>query len=419
MMKTDSNIDSREAALLAVVAAWEEKSFIHASLEAWQQKQKPSSQLFSTAREISYGVCRMRLSLEYIARQLGGNRLPKKRIERALLLCALYQACYMTQPLYAIVDSWVQLAKKHTHRSFSPFLNALLRRLEGGVPILPQGSTAEALSIRYSYPINLVEQLKAQYGEEKACQIMRMGNLPASTVVRYRGQKDTPFLPATSWQELEGSRWPMATMLDSSLLHAVASDADYHIQNATPAAIISALASDCTPPNTLLDLCAAPGGKLVAAHDLFPKATLYANDISAQRIERLLANIHHFNIDVICSVGCGTQYQAPEKLFDLIIIDAPCSNSGVFNRRPEARWRYNPEQLKQLEQLQLSLVEHCLTLLNPTGELWYMTCSIMPQENETLMHTISQRHSLKIRKSILLLPQTTGYDGGYGCALTR
>jgi 16S rRNA (cytosine967-C5)-methyltransferase len=209
-----------------------------------------------------------------------------------------------------------------------------------------------------------------------------------------------------------------ALLNDPSTLPQLVESTSVYIQNATPSLLMHTLNEHAPIPKRILDLCASPGGKLLLAHDLYPHASLHANDVSSQKLERLKENIIKYNLKAALSCGLGEKISSQE-LFDLIIIDAPCSNTGVLNKRPEARWRVAENTMKETTDLQFELLKHAETLLAPKGELWYLTCSILPEENEKMMNRISQATHLKPRVMKTMLPTHTGWDGGFGCALVK
>jgi len=171
-------------------------------------------------------------------------------------------------------------------------------------------------------------------------------------------------------------------------------------------------------PNSILDLCASPGGKTLLVHDLFPGAKLFANDISEQKMKKLSQNCQKYHLDASLSCCKGEDFVS-EQLFDLIMVDAPCSNTGVLSKRPEARWRFSPETFKDLEETQLKLLGHAVTLLSPQGEIWYLTCSILDFENEKLIQQVCQKYDLQVRTQLTIYPSEAGLDGGFACALQR
>lgn len=327
------------------------------------------------ASSISYGACKQARSLDYIAAKYSKTgKLSLKLKEKALLRCALYEYYYMKDsPKYAVGDEMVKLAKKYCHPTFGRFLNSLLRNLPEALPEFP------SLAIRTSYPDKLVNALKALYPLDQVEKILEVGNLPAKTKARIR--------PGFEMKDI------LPTEVEST-----AQSKEFYIMNSTPAALISELSSKITAPKSILDLCASPGGKLLALHDLFPEAELFANDISQAKLRKLHENVEKYDLKVSIREGLGEEYPLDRK-FDLVILDVPCSNTGVLAKHPEARWREN-----SLAEVQNKLFEHAKKLVAPQGHIFYLTCSILPEENPT--------DAKLFEKTILPLEQ--GVDGGYG-----
>lgn len=375
-------MNSREIAYIALLSSLREESFIQETLNRWIAEERPNGKDAALAREIAYGAAKRALTLDYLAEALHQGKLQLKRKERALLRTALYQRFFMDRvPEYALVNESVELAKKYTSAHFAKFLNALLRKKQEVA--LPQEE-----SLYYSYPPYFVERLIAEQGREKAKEIFEIGNL--SPVVMARNRSDQ-------------------TMVKVEAIEEYAHSPNYYIQNETPWRLIQFLGQGITP-RRILDLCASPGGKLIALHDLYPSAALFANDVSEGKIARLRENLDKYGIDAALSCGLGEDYQTEQK-FDLVVLDVPCSNSGVLRKRPEARWRLSAAEIGALREQQKKLLEHALTL--STGEVWYMTCSILEEENEGLI----EEYSLNIREMRTFLPTRNGLDGGYGCAI--
>lgn len=384
----------REAAVHAIVASWQEECFLHDWLEKWSLQALPSPRDYALALEIASGTVRMRTALEAMAKQLTPtHRLKVSRLERAILLSALYQRFYLDRiPNYALVDGAVSLAHQLSGNRFARFVNGLLR---GKAPLrLPIADFAT----RLSFPNWFVEQLIADYGREITLQILHASNAPPTTMARHRITKEVE-------------------IIERDQLQNIAKDQNYYIQNRTPANLIHQLAAHVPkPPSNILDLCAAPGGKLIALHDRWPKASLVANDLSESRIKRLESNLHRYGIRAQLHCGPGQTFIA-EQPFELIVLDLPCSNSGVLARRPEARWRLNSKAIDQLLQLQQKLIQRAVELLVPGGQLWLMTCSILKAENEKLSQWACESFSLEpLSLPITHLPDRDGSDGGFGCA---
>lgn len=337
---------------------------------------------------------RMKLALDFYAGQLTDDFKAKPKI-RALIRTAIYQSAMMDKlPLYAIVNETVALAKKHFSQQTAHFVNALLRAIERTELSLPQGESAHDLSIRFSYPIYLVEQFIAQFGKKEALKILEAGNSPPILMAR------------------EISSHTMKNFASEDLNKYASSD-EYYIQNSTPVLLFQALAKDSSfYPQSILDLCSSPGGKLLLAHEFFPKAQLFANDVSENKLKKINENLHKYAISAHLSCGPGELYQN-EKKFDLILLDVPCSNTGVLNKRPEARWRLNQETVAAMTELSKKLLQHSLSLLSPGGRIWFMTCSILEEENNGLLKQLP----LAVTASKFILPSTEGADGGFAAEL--
>ena len=160
-----------------------------------------------------------------------------------------------------------------------------------------------------------------------------------------------------------------------------------------------------------------------------PAANPYASTIFFRKLNFLLTNIgkenllltENFNkyaIKANVSITRGENYASPH-LFDVIILDVPCSNSGVLNKRPEARWRLHEGSLNELEQIQLKLIEHAKSLLTPTGQIWLMTCSILPSENERLVEKAARLYGLSVGYQECVMPNKAGWDGGFAAVLSH
>lgn len=341
--------------------------------------------------EICYGTIRYWRQLEWIAEQLTSTgKLSLKNREKSLLFSALYQIYHLEKvPHYAVLNETVSLAKKYCHQRMGQFFNGLLRKATQTPPMPPKGESSFALSIRYSQPLFFIDRLLAERGLDQTIEILSASNLRPKHYARTIG------LP-----------------LHYDLVTAPFHDVKGYIQNPTPGKLIEFLSQSTKPPKSILDLCASPGGKLLLAHDLYPEAQLWANDLTEKRISLLNENIEKYGLSVEVSIGPGEDYPLDRK-FDLIILDVPCSNSGVLSKRVEARWRLSETALEDLRKTQQMLLQHAAKLLAPGGSIWFLTCSILKEENEK---TTEVPYLKKVRE-LTLFPDAEGLDGGYCCLL--
>lgn len=407
---------AREAAYLALIESLKNNAFIADTLELWKKEANPNSNDYHLAQQIAFGACQRALTLDYYAKELSKNKKVSLKLkEKALLRTALYQYYFLERiPIYAIANETVNLAKKYCHPIFIKFLNALLRRLpEGEKPKLPENNSIENLSINYSFPPFYVSELVNDYGFELAKTILDLGNQPSDVHVKIRNDK--PLDENFSWVD---QNLKIAKIDSLNLLDTIAKDNNYYIQNATPITLINHLAQHSkSHPKRILDLCSAPGGKLLALHDLFSKAELNANDVSETKVAIIKQNCEKYDIKAQLSCSPGESLKTDAK-YDIIVIDAPCSNTGVLNKRAEARWRLTQESLNDLTELQLKLIQNAVTLLTETGQIWFMTCSILKSENESVARQACERFNLKLVHQETILPNSHAYDGGYAALLT-
>lgn len=412
----------REAAYLALLASVRSERYIDETMALWKQLGKPSQSDYHLAERIACGTMQMATALDFLANRLADKKkLSLKLKERILLRLSLYQYYFLERiPLYALANESVTLAKKYCHRTFAEFLNAVLRRLPNEPFSLPSRETIEDFSICYSYPDFFIKQLSAAYGLSQTREILIAGNQAAPIIGRLRANlQDMPQHWLKGIDLIGPTHIRTAVLKDLQLLPEISASPLFYIQNITPAFLIAELAQGCSnTPRKILDLCAAPGGKLLAVHDAFPPADLFANDVTPKKMQKLEENCSKYGLKPHFSCGRGENFSSSD-LFDIIIIDAPCSNSGVLNKRPEARWRISQEALNELQETQLRLLAHASAFLSPKGEVWYMTCSILKQENEVVVERACAQHHLHIRYQKSVLPSLDGWDGGFACALRK
>lgn len=407
-------INCREAAFLALLHSLRGEKFIADYLETWFMQDSPHANDYHLAQQIAYGSAQMAYSLDYLAAQVSEKKKVHLKLkEKALLRTALYQIHFLDRiPHYAVIDESVKIAKKYFHKYFVSYLNAILRKAADYSFKIPQGADVSSLSLRYSFPPKFIEDLSSRYGLQATLKVLEASNKPAMTMARVRNPTDLSdaYIPVIK------EPVPVVSVPSIQMMK-IAASSDFYIQNVTPAFLIGSLSKNLSlAPEKILDMCAAPGGKSLAVHDFFPKSMLYANDVSDEKIQKLRENFKKYDVPALISSGEGETLTFDTK-FDLIILDVPCSNSGVLNKRPEARWRLNDDHYHALENIQWALLENALKLIKPQGEIWYMTCSILPHENEKMVEKAVQQLNLKIKESHLILPNEEGWDGGFACSL--
>lgn len=401
----------REAVFFALKLAFLQKSFIHATLKKWQEEENPSQKDIELGYELAYGTMRWANSLDNQALHLTSKgHLKLKMKDRLILRMALYQCYFLNKvPLYAIISETLKLIEKYSHPSQKAFFTALLNRAS----ITPY-AISEDLSKRFSYPPFFIEKLKAHYEPKTVWQILRVGNYPAKICARIRRES-----PLTEKLDLILEKpFKIGRILTYGDLLRLSKTSDVYIQNVTYAYLIGKLCQMLPkPPQSILDLCASPGGKLIALHDVFPQAELFGNDVSEEKLSKMRSNFEKYDIHATFSCGLGEEYPKG-KSFDFILLDVPCTNSGVFARRPEARYRLSQKEIDAVREEEWRLLKHSVGLIKENGLIGYMTCSILPDENEWMIKRAEKELGLEIVWSETVLPNLQGWDGGF-CSLLR
>jgi 16S rRNA (cytosine967-C5)-methyltransferase len=188
----------------------------------------------------------------------------------------------------------------------------------------------------------------------------------------------------------------------------------FYIQD--PSTLLAVRELDVKPGQTVLDLCAAPGGKTTFIAQLMQnRGKIFAQDNDEERLELVRENYLRLGItNVDVSLAPNHIIEKPSLRFDRILVDAPCSNTGVMRRRVDLRWRIEPEEIARLRQEQLDLLRRAAPRLKPGGSLVYSTCSLEPEENQEVVERFLEEHKqFKLESQRELLPFSDNVDGAF------
>ena len=358
----------------------------------------PDSRDRALATDLATGTLRWRGALDFQLQQRSAKPLGKldAAVLDALRLGA-YQLLHLERvPVSAIVNDSVDLVKVAGLRSAASFVNAILRRLareRDGLIWPARDNLAEYLSVVHSHPLWLVQRWLARYGEDLTERWLRFNNDPplmTLAVNRMRltrddlmqrlataGVETRPTLTAPHGVSVTAGHALSAPAFRDGLC-VVQDEASQIIPELLTAA----------PGHWILDACAAPGGKTVAAAaQCGPEGRVIATDVRPRRVRLLAAMIARCQTPNVRVVHVDPAAALPFKdgAFDRVLIDAPCSGLGTVRRDPDIRWRRDPADFDALARLQIDLLRRTRSLVRNGGAIVYSTCSSEPEENEQIV----------------------------------
>jgi 16S rRNA (cytosine967-C5)-methyltransferase len=357
------------------------------------------------ATELALGVLRWQRLLDFLIERSLTKTARALDVEvRITLRLGVYQLWFLDRvPAHAAVHESVELVKRARKRSAAPLVNAVLRKAakeanrgarsrSAVASLLPKDlSPEERLGILHSHPTWLVERWLRIFGEERAGALLEANNrVPAVSCYMLDAQRRDDAL--ASLIKAGCVVEPGLLLRDAWKLHGgnpAASEAVQQgwvaIQDEASQAVAHLLAVE--NGNTVLDLCAAPGGKtLLLARAAGSQGHVIAADLHEHRVRAMAQRFERAGIRNAESIALdGTQPLPFEHRFERILVDAPCSGTGTLARHPEIRWRLRAEDLTNLRARQIRLLRNALANLSPSGRLIYSTCSLEPEENELVV----------------------------------
>lgn len=367
------------------------------------------------AQELFYGVIRNLTLLDFLISRL--RKRPLNDSLRDLVRLGLYQLLCLRTPPHAAVFETVSFAPA----SMRPVVNGVLRNAVRQAKDLKKQARRAPLHVRESHPEFLIERWRKAYGSAATVALCQSNNEAAPIYARVNTLRTTPESLVKEEALMQPvPRYPLfarcETLPSSALVRG-----DCYIQDPSTALALDLL--DPKPGERILDACAAPGGKTfqIAAisHN---QAELVGCDCDPKRIAQLRENVHRLGIRARI-VQHDWLYPSPDRQFaaqsfDKILVDAPCTNSGVMRRRVDVRWRLTPGDFLRMSKRQLGILRAVLPLLRPGGVIVYSTCSIEGEENCDLIRRLCEESpALRLGEMELRLPFQQGFDGAFAARL--
>ena len=351
------------------------------------------------------------------------TKWPKGELE-ALLYVGAAQVLYMDEvPDFAAVNETVEAAKACDNKSVAKVVNGVLRNLIRRREEFEKMVAEAPLEERESFPTELVRRWAAHFGEDGAAKLCAWHNEPAETFI---ARRDGTFVAL--------ERGKKVTDVPGY------AEGEFIVQD--PGTALAVELMDAKPGDVVLDACAAPGGKTVQLAWRGAKVT--ACEVNPRRRRKLEENLKRLRLEaeVVGELGTkrtektegtektgGTQAEGGQsnnpnnrtiEQFSKVLVDAPCSNTGVLRRRPDARWNWSVEKLAALVKLQAEILDQAAALVSSGGRLVYSTCSNEPEENLRQVEAFLVRHpDFELTESRESIPFETGHDGAFAALLTR
>ena len=391
----------REAAAFALFAMAEDGAWSDGALHEQLARAGLSGRDAALAARLVYGTVQNELLLDWYLRQFSSVRL--KKIAPRVRIClrmGLYQLLLMDKiPAHAAVDETVGLVRRHCRanaRAVS-FANAVLRHAadavrQNALPALDCPDKESYYALRYSHPEWLVRLWSGQFGLKTAEALCQADNADAPISVRVNTMKTTP---AAAQRELEDAgltvtphrAFPDILLCSGGDAAALPAFAAGRITVQDAASALAAAVAGPRPGDTVLDCCAAPGGKSFAmAGRMQGEGSVTACDIYEHKLRRIEEGAARLGLPNIRTALQDASVPRDEwkGAADVVLCDVPCSGLGIIRKKPEIRYK-DPAELENLPALQAKILRNCAQYVRPGGTLVYSTCTILQRENEDVV----------------------------------
>lgn len=395
------------------------------------------------AARLCYGVLQNAALCDfYIDSYSGGKKLEPK--VRDILRLSVYQILFLDKiPSHAAVSEGVELCKKSGFARASGLVNAVLRRIsenKNSLPPIPEDDRTKYLSVKYSHPLPLTELLISQFGEEFTASLLEANNEPVPTVIQVNTLKA---LQNEVSEALESRGFVcrvhpyLADCFEVSGGDVTATDEFrnglFYVQDT--AARMAVIAASPKSGDSVLDACAAPGGKSFASAIMMrDDGTVLSCDIHGNKLKLVSDGAKRLGIKIITisEMNAAQPDTALYGGFDVVIADVPCSGLGVIRKKPDIRYK-ELSAIEELPKKQKEILSALAPCVKPGGVLLYSTCTVLKRENEDVIFDFLSEHNEFSAESftlpepigeaesgmLTLYPHIHGTDGFFICKLRR
>lgn len=400
--------NSRQLASIALRNIYRQGAYTDIALDRVLKKANLNAVDRGLVTELVYGIVRRQRSLDALIDRLATKPAARQPPElRIVLHIGLYQLRYLTQvPESAAVNTSVELAKENGLKKLAGVVNGLLRQYarlaaENTDPLVLPQDLVRRLGVLYSFPDWIIEKWLEQFTLEETEQLCIWFDRSPHLDLRVNPLK-------TTLEEVEAalsdsgvavsrlSQLPQALRLTGNK-RSIRDLPGYRegwwtVQDSSAQLVTHLL--DPQPEETIVDACAAPGGKTTHIAELMgDRGTIWGCDRDLKRLRKLEANSQRLQLKSIQLCGGDSRNFAQfHQSADRVLLDAPCSGLGTLHKRPDIRWRQTPEKIQELGQLQRELLDRASEWVKPGGTLVYATCTLNQWENEAVIEEFLNSH---------------------------
>ena len=448
--------NARELAFVVLDAHAQTGAFVAQLLDDRAANPAVSSDDRRLASEIAYGVVRRQATLDALLEPQVTR--PRQRVEDALwtlMRIGAYQLVFTAVPPHAAVHETVEVVRALSKPQWAGFLNGVLRSVgrllddsrpaangpaADSIPLAtgryrhfsqnvfpdPAGDPAGYLATAFSFPRWILDRWSERHDFDALVKLGFWFDAPPPMWLRVNLLRVTrqDFLATLHAAEIQAEPGvlPESVRLDSpTRVESLPGYADGWFAVQDESAMQAGRLLAPAPGSTVLDLCAAPGTKTSHLAELMGnRGRILAADVDARRLALVKDNCRRLGIDIVeTRLIAHDAAILPAGPFDFVLLDVPCSNTGVLGKRPEARWRLRPQDIEELSSIQKRLLSVALARLKPGGKLVYSTCSMEPEENEDVVGAgLRNRPALQLISAVHHRPGQPA-DGGYQALLAR
>lgn len=367
--------------------------------------------------------------LDLIARQLIKKPLPNKHHDlHLLLILGLGAVEHLNLPKHTCVNAAVETTRGLRKTWAKGLINGALRNFLRSRESLTKNLSDEPTA-RTNHPLWMIERMQRDWGAQ-ASAIFSANNVPGPMTLRVNRQRLTRLDYQAQLMQLEIKSVPSVLSQDGLVLEqaldvaALPGFEDGIVSVQDSGAQLAALLLDPQPGDRILDACSAPGGKTGHLLEIMPTIDLVSADVDAHRLQRVQDNLARLGQADVTQCLDLTQRQAGLGQFDRILLDAPCSASGVIRRHPDIKLLRQDSDLPALGKTQIALLNQCWQMLRLGGTLLYVTCSVFSEENVNIAQAFMAQHpeadliplpkvGVPLAIGVQLLPTIGAHDGFY------